>query len=77
VPAAPRDRSGLRALGCADQVDASRMRFRVENLGPLREAEVDLGKRLIVLAGFEVKTIEDEIAKLNEISQRIYATFLD
>ncbi len=27
------------------------MRFRVENLGPLREAEVDLGKRLIVLTG--------------------------
>ncbi len=27
------------------------MRFRVENLGPLREAEVDLGKRLVVLAG--------------------------
>ncbi len=27
------------------------MRFRVENLGPLREAEVDLSKRLIVLTG--------------------------
>jgi len=27
------------------------MHFRVENLGPLREAEVDLGKDLIVLAG--------------------------
>jgi len=27
------------------------MRFRVENLGPLREAEVDLGKDLIVLTG--------------------------
>lgn len=27
------------------------MRLRVENLGPLREAEVDLGKRLIVFTG--------------------------
>ncbi|MDI1444115.1 AAA family ATPase [Polyangium sp. 6x1] len=27
------------------------MRFRVENLGPLREAEIDLGKDLIVLTG--------------------------
>lgn len=65
------------------------MRFRVENLGPLREAEVDLSKRLIVLTGpnntgktyfatavYGLSRIDDsrDISDFESLAQRAVAT---